>query len=81
MTEETNKFYETMNYFSDSFCEHPSENNLTFLEHLGSAWCYSSRSCLASFVFFVHGLFPMIFKETGSSQVDSLHSSLHKKNE
>ena len=68
-----------MKYLSDKFNEHPNEHNMTYCEHLRHSWYLSCYSGLASVAFFIHGLFPMTFTETGSEIITDLYNFIGHK--
>ena len=52
---------------------HLQERNMTYFEHMFGAFYFSLLSLLASIVFFIHGLIPDIFTESGSSIIRILN--------
>ena len=59
-----------------SFTEHPATVGETYLEHLRSAAGFSFHMIGAGLACLVHGVFPFLFKTTGSSAIRSLHERL-----
>ena len=54
--------------------KHLQEKNMTYFEHMIGAFYFSLLSLHASVVFFIHGLMPDIFTETGSSIIKNLNT-------
>ena len=53
---------------------HLTQKNMTYFEHMFGAFYFSLLSLQASVAFFIHGLIPDIFTETGSSIIRNLDS-------
>ena len=53
---------------------HLTQKNMTYFEHMIGAIYFSLLSLLASIAFFIHGLIPDIFTESGSSIIRILNS-------
>lgn len=58
------------------FTEHPESVGETYVEHLGEAWSFSGAMLLGGLLCFVHGLFPFLFKKTGSQIITRLHDRM-----
>ena len=55
------------------FTAHPASVDETYTEHLGVALTFAWTLLGASLVCFVHGLFPNLFVNTGSSMIAGLN--------
>lgn len=58
---------------SNPFTDHPHSVNETYAEHMGVAWGVGGQLFAASLACFVHGLFPFLFKTTGSRAIVRLY--------
>ena len=58
------------------FKDHPASVGETYFEHLRSACGFALRLFAASVACFVHGLFPFVFTNTGSSTVNHLYQGM-----
>lgn len=58
------------------FKEHPEEVGENYVEHLGTAASFSARMFVGSLICFVHGIFPFLFKKSGSRIVTDLHQRM-----
>ena len=58
------------------FLKHPEEQNMTYVEHLKHACCYSIQAFKSSVIFLVHGFFPCLFQKTGSEIIKDLNDQL-----
>ena len=58
------------------FTAHPREVGETYLEHGLFACRYGARMTLGGVAAFLHGLFPFLFKTTGSRITRELHATL-----
>lgn len=58
------------------FTAHPASVGETYLQHLVSAFGFSSRMMTASICCFIHGLMPFLFVRTGSKAVTELHDRM-----
>ena len=56
-----------------AFRDHPATVGETYTEHMGSAFSFSFRLIGAGLACFIHGVFPFLFKKTGSEAVLELH--------
>ena len=61
------------------FNEHPSENQMTYKEHLIHSWTLGFKSTIAAGCFFIHGLFPMTLESTGSETINTIHKIIRLK--
>lgn len=61
---------------SKIFFEHPSSNMMTYKQHLYQAWMMAFKMLLGFISLFIHGLFPILFKKTGSNIIKELHKNL-----
>jgi hypothetical protein len=59
-----------------SFTEHPASVGETYCEHLVSAFHFSFDMICGGVACFVHGLFPFLFMNAGSSKIRSLHERM-----
>ena len=55
------------------FTEHPASVGESYFEHLGQAASFGSTMVLAGLACLVHGMFPFLFKDTGSRAIRTLH--------
>ncbi len=60
----------------DAFTAHPASVNESYAEHLGSAWSFAFRMIVAGLACLLHGLFPFLFRSTGSSTICQLHERM-----
>jgi Family of unknown function (DUF6356) len=58
------------------FMDHPRSVGETYVEHLDSAWSFGAHMVLAGFACLIHGIFPFLFKRTGSSAIRSLYNDM-----
>lgn len=58
------------------FIDHPASVDETYVEHLGQASGFGGRLIAAGFACVLHGLFPFLFKHTGSETVRALNVEL-----
>jgi hypothetical protein len=58
------------------FTEHPASVGESYLEHLRTAFGFSSRMLVGSLACFVHALLPFAFTRTGSKCIDELHARM-----
>ncbi|MEO0878248.1 MAG: DUF6356 family protein [Pseudomonadota bacterium] len=58
------------------FTEHPESVGETYGEHFMQASTFGSKMIAAGICCVLHGLFPFLFKHTGSDAVKSLHSTM-----
>lgn len=58
------------------FCEHPQSVDETYTEHFAYASGFGLRMIIAGLACIMHGIFPFMFKRTGSSAVCELHERL-----
>ena len=61
---------------ANPFTAHPHSVNETYGEHMGVAFGTGWALFVASLACFVHGLFPFLFKTTGSRAVFRLYGKL-----
>ena len=61
--------------------KHPSDVNLTYIEHLCFTWKESARSLLAFLVMFIHGLFPIILDWWFNDHIEKTKERIDKINE
>lgn len=58
------------------FCEHPQSVNETYTEHFAYASGFGVRMIMAGLACIMHGIFPFMFKRTGSAAICELHERL-----
>lgn len=58
------------------FIDHPSSVDETYGEHLAQASGFGSKLMLAGLACMIHGVFPFLFKHTGSETVRALNVQL-----
>ena len=58
------------------FTDHPREVGETYLQHAGFACRYGVRMTLGGIAALLHGVFPFLFKTTGSRITRELHAVL-----
>jgi len=58
------------------FLEHPRSVGETYLEHQRSAFFFAASMLLAGIACFIHGLVPVLFRQTGSNAVSRLHERM-----
>ena len=63
---------------SNPFTEHPREVGETYLEHGAFACCYGIKMTLGGLAATVHGIFPFLFKTTGSRITRELGATLEE---
>lgn len=61
---------------SNPFTDHPHAVNETYGQHMGVAFGVGSTLFVASLACFIHGLFPFLFKTTGSRTVIGLYGKM-----
>ncbi len=54
------------------FTAHPASVDETYCEHLGAALSFARTLLAASLACFVHGVFPFLFVNTGSTMIAGL---------
>jgi len=54
--------------------EHLNQVKKSYLSHLGDAFSLSLKSLQIAGIFFIHGIYPDIFKTTGSDYIDALNT-------
>lgn len=59
-----------------SFTQHPSSVGETYGQHLRSALSFSFSMISGGLACMVHGVFPFLFTNTGSSKIRSLHERM-----
>ena len=59
------------------FIKHPTEQKMTYFEHLKHACYYSVQAFGCSLAFIVHGFVPCLFEKTGSVTIQRLCNQLH----
>jgi len=55
------------------FTDHPASVGETYAEHMGQAVSFGVPMILAGLACLVHGVFPFLFKTTGSRAIRDLH--------
>ena len=60
---------------------HPSDVNLTYIEHLSFTWKESARSLLSFFIMFIHGIVPPLFDWWYSEHIEKAKERVDKINE
>ena len=63
------------------FTKHPNSANLTYFGHMKVAFRHSFDSLIASVVFFIHGVFPFTFENTGGNIINHMSMAIHNVNE
>lgn len=58
------------------FTDHPREVGETYLQHAAFACRYGARMTLGGLAALAHGLFPFLFRTTGSRITRELHAVL-----
>ena len=58
------------------FTDHPRSVGETYVEHLGSAFSFGWRMCVAGIACLLHGLLPFLFVKTGSTTIRHLHDEM-----
>ena len=58
------------------FTSHPREVGETYLQHAGFACRYGAKMTLGGIAALLHGLFPFLFKTTGSRITRELNATL-----
>lgn len=58
------------------FSEHPASVGETYTEHMGQAFSFSGALIVAGLACFCHGIFPFLFKKTGSKAITRLHDRM-----
>jgi len=61
--------------------KHPSDVNLTYMEHLRFTWKESARSFVAFLVMFIHGIFPFILDWWYDNHIQKTKKRIDKVNE
>lgn len=64
-------------FFKCIFLKHPEEQCMTYFEHLKHAYYYGIQALGCSLAFFIHGIVPCLFENTGSTMVEHLHDQLN----
>ena len=62
-----------------SYFDHLDDVNQTYFDHFKDALWLSMNSLISSTAFFVHALWPDIFKVYGSSRIDKVQKFIHNK--
>jgi len=65
-----------MNRLARLFNEHPASVGESYLQHMAASLSFSVPMLLSSLALLVHGLFPFVFKRTGSDTVTSLYERM-----
>ena len=60
--------------------EHLRESRMSYCQHLYNAITYSLKSFIISVIFLIHGIYPDIFKTTGSEMTNDLLLCIRKNN-
>lgn len=58
------------------FTEHPRSVGETYAEHMRVAWSFGVPMLGGGLACIVHGIFPFLCKNTGSTMVRTLHSRM-----
>ena len=58
------------------FLDHPASVGETYVDHLGQASGFGSKLVFAGLACMLHGVFPFLFKHTGSETVRALNVEL-----
>ena len=61
---------------SKIFFEHPTSNKMTYKQHLYNSWTMAFKMLLGFIVLFIHGVWPILFKKTGSNIIKELHKKV-----
>jgi Family of unknown function (DUF6356) len=65
-----------MRSFDRLFTDHPRSVGESYFEHMESASRFGARMIAAGFGCWLHGLFPFLCVQTGSSAVRELHEKM-----
>ena len=60
------------------FTKHPNSANLSYFGHMKVAFGHSFGTLVASIVFFIHGIFPFTFENTGGNIVNDITSAINQ---
>tara|TARA_R110002110_G_scaffold152232_2_gene344938 strand:+ start:657 stop:917 length:261 start_codon:yes stop_codon:yes gene_type:complete len=63
----------------EDFNKHPESIGETYLEHMWCCFKTSGMLTSISLVLLIHGVFPFLFTETGSSLIKDLHDTMQKR--
>ena len=58
------------------FTEHPASVGETYGQHMASAFGFAGAMFAASLACFLHGIFPWLFRTTGSRTIVTLHERM-----
>ena len=61
---------------ANPFTAHPREVGETYLQHAGFACRYGAKMAAGGFAAMLHGVFPFLFKTTGSRITRELNATL-----
>lgn len=62
-----------------AFTEHPKATGETYLEHLWFTIRMSGRMLWAGIAILLHGIFPFLFRKTGSHEIQALYTIMQKR--
>jgi hypothetical protein len=58
--------------------KHLKDLNVTYNTHFKHSMSYSLQSLKASYYFFIHSIYPDIYKDKGSLSIKKLNNTLHE---
>ena len=58
---------------NNSFFIHLNEDNKTYYEHFKETMTHSTKSFKASFMFFIHAIWPDVYTESGYSEISDIN--------
>lgn len=60
------------------FTTHPTSIGETYFQHLRHASSFSGRLLIAGFASLVHSIFPFLFEQTASRQIEKIIEKMNK---
>jgi len=61
---------------ANPFTDHPASVGESYVEHMGTALSFAVPMLLAGLACALHGLFPFLFRTTGSRTIAALHDRM-----
>ncbi len=58
------------------FTDHPATVGESYFEHMGTAFSFAGPMLLAGLACALHGIFPFLFRTTGSRTIAGLHDRM-----
>jgi len=58
------------------FTDHPASVGESYGQHFGMATSFGTTMIVAGFACLLHGIFPFLFKKTGSNAIRRLHERM-----